>query len=215
MNMSATIEPTTTEERSRTPSASSSAALVATRARNLVIDRDRWQARSALADLLRLLADTMTIRDMYAAYGERGRGLLARVFELICQRHCTEHARLTALLGAHIRALGGDAMATTAAVAATTRLPLPARRHDSMDVQIERLLNAHESIAEQSIALAASCSTMNEHPRDETALVASELILTGKLHVWLLGEHLKHASSASTAGVQFACGRGRLVLPFC
>jgi starvation-inducible DNA-binding protein len=166
---------------------------------------------------VQLLADSITIRDLYAKHAEQSSGSSARVFQLICQRHRVEHARLVDLLSAQVRALGGDALVMACDIADTSRIPRPPRRGEALDVQVQRLLNAHEIIAGQAIAMLTSphIAAMHGLVSREAVLVASELILTGKLHVWLLAEHLRNVSHASQVAACTVCVGGRLVLPFC
>jgi starvation-inducible DNA-binding protein len=188
-----------------------------TQSRGNPMERSGPNSQAVLLAVAQLLADTVTLRDLYAKHGEQASGPLARVFALICQRHRVEHARLVELLTARVRTLGGVALIMSADIAATTNIPRPPRGRESMVLQIKRLLNAHERIASQAIALATTIGASPEHTAqiDETALIASEVVLTGKLHVWLLAEHLKHASNASSSAAEAACIAGRLVLPFC
>lgn len=188
-----------------------------TRAHARVGQPSRPDVSARQAVFVQLLADTMTLRDLYAKHGEQASGPLARVFELICQRHRVEHVRLVNLLATHVRLVGGEPLTMAGDVSSQTQIPRPPRGRETMEVQIERLLHAHELIAQQAIALVRFCglAPMNVPERDATALLASELILTSKLHVWLLAEHLRHVSNASTDVAQAACIAGRLVLPFC
>lgn len=166
---------------------------------------------------VQLLADTMTIRDLYAKHALQASGPSARLFELICQRHHVEHVRLVELLAGQVRALGGDALVMAGDIAATSNIPRPPRRAELLDVQVHRLVNAHEIIAQQAIAMLTR--PQRGFPQGslshEAVLVASELVLTGKLHMWLLAEHVQHVSDASETMSQRASFAGRLVLPFC
>lgn len=166
---------------------------------------------------VQLLADTMTIRDLYAKHALQASGPHARIFELICQRHNVEHMRLVELLAGQVRSLGGDALVMAGDIAARSSIPRPPRRAESLDVQVHRLVNAHETIALQAIAMLTQPkhSSLKDRVSHEAVLVASELVLTGKLHVWLLAEHLNHVSEASKTSSQTASFAGRLVLPFC
>lgn len=166
---------------------------------------------------VRLLADTMMIRDLYAKHAAQASGPDARVFALICQRHQVEHARLVELLSCQVRMLGGDALVMAGDVAAGSRVARPPRRAELLHAQVQRLLNAHEVIATQALAVLTAPvhdGVLGRVPHD-AALVASEIILTGKLHLWLLAEHLSNVSHASATVSHTACIAGGLVLPFC
>jgi starvation-inducible DNA-binding protein len=185
--------------------------------RGHVLDREHAGLHEVQTAFIQLLADTMTLRDLYAKHGEQASGPLALVFQLICQRHCVEQARLVDILAAHIRTLGGEVLIMAADVAAVTRIARPPRGRESSELQAKRLLDAHEGIARQAVELVTSSSSgsMSTVLRDRTMLIASEVVLSGKLQIWLLSEHLRHASDTSTALAQTSCIASRLVLPFC
>jgi starvation-inducible DNA-binding protein len=216
MTNSANTLATTKRARTRRSSLAEHASGNGTRTRSRASDPGHPDFSSRQAVFVQLLADTMTLRDLYAKHGEQAHGPLAKVFELICQRHRVEHVRLVNLLATHVRTLGGEPLMMAGDVSSHTQIPRPPRGREAMEVQIERLLHAHELIAQQAMALVRFCGVgpMNEPERDATVLMASELILTSKLHVWLLAEHLRHVSNASTAVARAACIAGRLVLPF-
>lgn len=164
---------------------------------------------------VRLLADTVTLRDLYAKHGEQARGVLAKVFRLICQRHRVEHERLAAILATHIRVLGEEALVMTGDIAVHTSIPRPPRGREPLVVQVDRMIDAHERIAEQAIALMACCAGTRTRGLacDDTALIASELVLTGELHVWLLAQHLKRVAGTSADDGQTAVPPGGFLLP--
>lgn len=166
---------------------------------------------------VQLLADTMTIRDLYAKHALQASGPHARLFELICQRHHVEHVRLAELLAGQVRTLGGDALVMAGDIAAHSSIPRPPRRAESLDVQVHRLVSAHEVIALRAIAMLTKSESESRGGRlsHEAVLVTSELVLTGKLHLWLLAEHLQHVSDASQTFFDTPSFAGRLVLPFC
>lgn len=169
-------------------------------ARSCAPDLNRTRTRFTQAAVVQLLADTLTLRDLYAKHAEQAKGPLSCSFVLICHRHRIEHTRLAELLAAYVRRLSGEALVMAADIAATTRIPRPPRCREPLEMQIERLLGAHASIAEQAIALVqlSDNAAADRLRRDETTLLASELLLTGKLHVWLLAEHRQHVSDATT-----------------
>ncbi|MBX9738027.1 MAG: hypothetical protein K2X32_13985 [Phycisphaerales bacterium] len=181
------------------------------------LETDQSAPHALHTAFLQLLANTITLRDLYAKHAAQASGPNARVFELICQRHHVEHARLAVLLSEQVLRLAGDPLVMARDITLWSSIPCPPRRAELMSMQVQRLLNAHEAIAVQAISLltARQSSTGKTLAAREAVLVASELILTGKLHVWLLGEHLRNVSSASEPASHPASITGRLVLPFC
>ena len=211
MTNPATNLTTTIGRRTRSLAGANTSSMNTTRSR--APDLHRTRTLFTQAAVLQLLADTLTLRDLYAKHAEQAKGPLSCSFVLICHRHRIEHTRLAELLAAYVRRLSGEALVMSADIAATTRIPRPPRSHEPLEMQIQRLLGAHASIAEQAIALvkAGDNAAVNGLSRDEITLVASELLLTGKLHVWLLAEHRQHVSDATTAA-HAKCIAGRLTL---
>ncbi|XVJ60062.1 MAG: hypothetical protein HEQ23_11975 [Tepidisphaera sp.] len=182
----------------------------------LAIAAEQSALHASQRDFVQLLADTMAIRDLYAKQVREASGPHARLFELICQRHHVEQVRLVELLAGLVRAIGADAPVMAGRISARSSIPRPPHGAETLDVQVHRLLNAHETIALQAIAVLTQPERGLRRGglSHEAVLVASELVLTCKLHVWLLAEHLHHVSDASKTVSRGAPIGGGLALPF-
>ncbi len=162
--------------------------------------------RTMQSAIVQLLADTMTIRDLYSKHAEQASGPFAGVFKLICHRHRLEQQRLIEILEARVRSLGGQPLVMAADVAAMTSIPSPPRGAELMDIQVERLLNAHERIRQQAVMLMPLAGTGEPRgaERDETLTVVFELIRASKVQVWLLAAYLRHVASDSPCSMREA-----------
>jgi hypothetical protein len=152
---------------------------------------------------------------MYVMYGERSTGAHARLFELVCQRHSSEHNRLIDLVRGLLSMLGNDPLITFDIFDITSNVPnLPPRMH-SLEMQVQQLVNVHEAIGVQAIELlmAPRNTALSNCVRHETTLVMSELVLTSKLHVRLLNSHIHNVAVASQYTPHIARDWGDRSLP--
>ena len=167
------------------------------------------------AGFVQLLADTMTLRDLYAKHADQAAGQHRGLFEQLCHQHQLEHTRLADLLARQVRALGAVAPPTPDQLAAQSKIPRPPRRAESLPVQLLRLFNAHKVISRQATAMLATPwdADVDGSLSHQAALVTTELLLTGKVHVSQLSEHLRRLPACSRALAQTALSIGRIVLP--
>src|ERR1700722_9514528 len=93
-----------------------------------------------------LLADTMTLRDLYKKSHWQGAGPTFYQLHLLFDKHNGEQAELVDTIAEHIQLLGVIAIAMAADVAETTRIERPPRGREEVPVQISRLLDAHQVI---------------------------------------------------------------------
>src|SRR5579863_4006764 len=93
-----------------------------------------------------LLADTMTLRDMYKKHHWQVAGPTFYQLHLLFDKHFGEQSELVDALAERIQTLGGVAIAMAHDVAETTRIPRPPRGREDVNTQLFRLLEAHELI---------------------------------------------------------------------
>jgi starvation-inducible DNA-binding protein len=138
--------------------------------------------------LNQILADTMTIRDMYKKHHWQVAGKTFYQLHLLFDKHYDEQAELVDQIAERIQLLGGLSIAMAADVAETTNVPRPPKGRESVPVQIGRLLTAHEIILQQSHASAKKAADMGDDGTND--LLVSDVIRTNELQVWFLSEHL-------------------------
>jgi len=138
--------------------------------------------------LNQLLADTMSLRDLYKKSHWQVAGPTFYQLHLLFDKHYDEEVELVDEIAERIQLLGGVALAMAADVAETTRIPRPPRGREEAPVQISRLLDAHQIIIEQCRQLARRASELGDDGTND--MVVSSVLRRNELQVWFLSEHL-------------------------
>jgi starvation-inducible DNA-binding protein len=140
------------------------------------------------AQLNQLLADTITLRDLYKKCHWQVAGPTFYQLHLLFDKHFGEQVELVDSIAERIQLLGGVTIAMAADVAEITQIERPPRGREEVPVQLSRLLDAHQIIIRQSRALAQRASEIGDD--DTNDLAVSEVLRTNELQVWFLSEHL-------------------------
>src|SRR5258707_1311051 len=138
--------------------------------------------------LNQLLADTMTLRDLYKKSHWQVAGPTFYQLHLLYDKHFDEQVELVDSIAERIQLLGGVSIAMAADVAETTQIERPPRGREEVPVQLSRLLDAHQVIIRASRTLARRASTIGDDGTND--LVVSEVLRSNELEVWFLSEHL-------------------------
>ena len=140
------------------------------------------------AQLNQLLADTMTLRDLYKKSHWQVAGPTFYQLHLLYDKHYAEQVELVDSIAERIQLLGGVSIAMAADVAETTQIERPPRGREEVPVQLSRLLDAHQVIIREVRTLARRASLLGDDGTND--LVVSEVLRTNELQVWFLSEHL-------------------------
>ncbi len=135
-----------------------------------------------------LLADTMTLRDLYKKSHWQVAGPTFYQLHLLFDKHYEEQSELVDTIAERIQLLGGIAIAMAADVAETTRIPRPPKGREEVPVQLSRLLDAHQVIIEQVRELAERANKIGDAGTND--MVVSDVLRTNELQVWFVSEHL-------------------------
>lgn len=138
--------------------------------------------------LNQLLADTMTLRDLYKKSHWQVAGPTFYQLHLLFDKHFGEQVELVDRIAERIQLLGGVSLAMAADVAETTRIERPPRGREEVPVQISRLLDAHQIIIGHCRQFARRASELGDDGTND--LVVSDVLRTNELQVWFLSEHL-------------------------
>jgi len=138
--------------------------------------------------LNQLLADTMTLRDLYKRSHWQVAGPTFYQLHLLYDKHFNEQVELVDLIAERIQLLGGVSLAMAADVAETTQIERPPRGREEVPVQLSRLLDAHQIIIRQARTLARRASTLGDDGTND--VVISDVLRTNELQTWFLSEHL-------------------------
>lgn len=138
--------------------------------------------------LNQLLADTITLRDLYKKSHWQVAGPTFYQLHLLYDKHFGEQVELVDAIAERIQLLGGVSLAMAADVAETTQIERPPRGREEVPVQLSRLLDAHQIIIRESRTLARRASTLGDDGTNDLAV--SEVLRTNELQAWFLSEHL-------------------------
>src|SRR6201993_2314940 len=109
----------------------------------------------SVENLNQLLADTITLRDMYKKHHWQVAGSTFYQLHLLFDKHHGEQDELVDTIAERIQLLGGISIAMAADVAETTLIQRPPRGREEVPVQISRLLRAHQEILLECRSMAA------------------------------------------------------------
>jgi starvation-inducible DNA-binding protein len=154
----------------------------------LPIALDEQVCAASAENLNQLLADTMTLRDMYKKHHWQVAGHTFYQLHLLFDKHHDEQDELVDEIAERIQLLGGISIAMAADVAETTMIARPPRGREEVPVQISRLLEAHELILKEARTMAEQAADAGDDGTND--LLVSNVIRTNELQVWFLAEHL-------------------------
>jgi starvation-inducible DNA-binding protein len=138
--------------------------------------------------LNQLLADTMTLRDLYKKSHWQVAGPTFYQLHLLFDKHFDEQVELVDAIAERIQLLGGVSIAMSADVAETTQIERPPRGREEVPVQLSRLLDAHQVIIGEVRTQAHRAAELGDDGTND--LLISEVLRTNELQVWFLSEHL-------------------------
>lgn len=138
--------------------------------------------------LNQILADTITLRDMYKKHHWQVSGPTFYSLHLLYDEHAREQTELIDELAERVQVLGGVAIAMAHDVAEMTKLERPPRDREDVPTQLSRLLEAHEHVLETAREAAHRASEIGDEGSND--LLVSDIIRTSEMQVWFLSEHL-------------------------
>jgi starvation-inducible DNA-binding protein len=138
--------------------------------------------------LNRLLADSMTLRDLYKKSHWQVAGPTFYQLHLLYDKHYDEQVEIVDTIAERIQLLGGVAIAMAHDVAETTRIERPPKGREEVPVQISRLLDAHHVIIGACRDLAERSAKLGDQGTND--MVVSDVLRTNELQGWFLSEHL-------------------------
>jgi starvation-inducible DNA-binding protein len=138
--------------------------------------------------LNQLLADTMTLRDLYKKSHWQVAGPTFYQLHLLYDKHYDEQVELVDSIAERIQLLGGVSLALAPDVAETTQIERPPRGREEVPVQLSRLVDAHQIIIRQTRKLARRSFDLGDDGTND--LLVSEVLRTNEFQIWFLSEHL-------------------------
>ena len=130
--------------------------------RFLSIELEETVRLEITAQLNQLLADTMTLRDLYTKSHWQVAGPTFHQSHLLFDKHFDEQVELVDSIAERIQLLGGVSIAMAHDVAEITRIERPPRGREEVPVQLSRLLDAHQVIIGQVRRLARRATELGD-----------------------------------------------------
>jgi starvation-inducible DNA-binding protein len=144
--------------------------------------------QDSVQDLNQILADTITLRDMYKKHHWQVVGETFYQLHLLFDKHYEEQNTLVDEVAERIQLLGGISIAMAHDVAETTSIERPPRGREEVPVQLSRLLEAHEQLLKEARRFAKEADERGDDGTND--LLVSDVIRTNELQVWFIAEHL-------------------------
>lgn len=135
-----------------------------------------------------ILADTITLRDLYKKHHWQVSGPTFYQLHLLFDKHAKEQTELIDLIAERIQTLGGIAVALSADVAELSSIERAPKGREEVPVQLSRLLEAHEHILIEARALARRASELGDEGTND--ILISEVVRTNEMQVWFVTPHL-------------------------
>ncbi len=154
--------------------------------------------------LNQLLADTMTLRDLYKKSHWQVAGPTFYQLHLLFDKHFGEQSELVDTIAERIQLLGGLSIAMAHDVAETTQIERPPKGREEVPVQLSRLLDAHQIMIRECHELAKTASTLGDDGTNDLAV--SDVLRTNELQVWFISEHLVTMPLVEAVDTACRCG---------
>src|ERR1700736_6417101 len=164
----------------------------------LPIALDEKVCATSVENLNQVLADTMTLRDLYKKHHWQVAGHTFYQLHLLFDKHHEEQDELVDVIAERIQLLGGISLAMAPDIAETTMIPRPPRGREEAPVQISRLLEAHELILKEARTMAKQAVDAGDDGTND--LLVSDVIRTNELQAWFIAEHVVDVPLVRAAG---------------
>jgi starvation-inducible DNA-binding protein len=145
----------------------------------------------SVAALNLILADTMTLRDLYKKHHWQTSGATFYESHLLFDKHHGEQEKLVDAIAERIQTLGGISIAMAADVAETTTLVRPPRDREDPLLQLVRLIDAHERVLYGVRVTARRAAAVGDDGTND--LLVSDVIRTNEKQAWFVQEHLQRS----------------------
>ncbi|WP_263409564.1 Dps family protein [Terriglobus tenax] len=155
---------------------------------DLPIGLDADVREEMCAKLNQLLADSITLRDLYKKHHWQVAGPTFNQLHLLFDKHFEEQVDIVDAIAERIQLLGGVSLAMGVDVAEVSRIQRPPRGREEVPVQIGRLLEAHRIIIEDCHKLAEAADKAGDDGTNDLAV--SDVLRPNELQSWFLSQHL-------------------------
>jgi len=144
--------------------------------------------KDSVENLNQLLADTITLRDLYKKHHWQVAGPTFYQLHLLFDKHYDEQNALVDEIAERIQVLGGVSIAMAPDVAEMTLIPRPPKGREEVPVQISRLLHAHEIVLKEARTMARLAANSGDDGSND--LIVSGVVRRNELQAWFVAEHV-------------------------
>ena len=144
--------------------------------------------KASVAALNQVLADTISLRDLYKKHHWQVSGHTFYSLHLLFDKHYEEQAELVDTVAERIQLLGGLAIAMAPDVAEMTKIERPPKGREEVPVQISRILEAHELICKEARDFAGAADEAGDDGTND--LLISDVLRENELQAWFVAEHV-------------------------
>jgi starvation-inducible DNA-binding protein len=142
----------------------------------------------SVENLNQLLADTITLRDLYKKHHWQLAGPTFYQLHPLFDKHYDEQNELVDRIAERIQVLGGVSIAMAPDVAEITLIPRLPKGREDVPVQISRLLHAHEIVLKEARTMARLAVNSGDDGTND--LIVSDVIRRNELQAWFVAEHV-------------------------
>ena len=158
----------------------------------VIVDMPHFLDASVREDMVgqlnQLLADSITLRDMYKKHHWQISGPTFYELHLLFDKHFEEQVELVDTIAERIQILGGVSIAMGGDVSKLTKIPPPPIGREDIPVQISRLLAAHKHIMQSCHDIGEAADDAGDDGTND--MVISEILRGNELQSWFIGQHL-------------------------
>jgi starvation-inducible DNA-binding protein len=147
--------------------------------------------RESIESLNQVLADTISLRDLYKKHHWQVAGPTFYQLHLLFDKHAEEQEALVDAIAERVQLLGGVSVAMAPDIAETTLIPRPPKGREAPPVQISRLLHAHEIVLKEARAMARRAAEAGDDGTND--LLVSDVIRRNELQAWFVAQHVVDA----------------------
>jgi len=152
--------------------------------------------KASIESLNQILADTITLRDLYKKHHWQVAGPTFMQLHLLFDKHADEQSEVVDLLAERVQSLGGVCLAMAADVAEATLIPRPPKGREDPPTQLSRLLHAHQIVLEEARAMARRAAESGDDGTND--LLVTDVIRRNEQQAWFLSQHVIETPLART-----------------
>jgi starvation-inducible DNA-binding protein len=145
-------------------------------------------AKQSVENLNQVLADTMTLRDLYKKHHWQVSGPTFYQLHLLFDKHAGEQLELVDAIAERVQMLGGISVGDPRHAAELTTIERAPDGAEEIPVVLDRLLDAHETIIEK--VRVAIDKTEESKDMGTNDLLMGDILRTHEMQVWFIAEHV-------------------------